>query len=443
MVIKWIRSVVDVKSSQLATTKQTAAHRLSSKRSSKKRNSGFVDTRGVSKSFGESELNNLLENVCDSVMPRKPAKPYKTPLAFQRSQSHSNEETGSKPNTAVPWADVTTKLGEEIAVSLQASLLHLQEIALLYPNVAPAIALAQDQIEHARRVAMIAQQFATIESARTRQQSETISLREVVSEAVEQRAAWLRKRGVQVRMGLLDASVHGDAAALYSLIDQLVNWAGTLAPEIGFAIDEISPGQSARLQVFARTDARQLAPTVWQNVGWFMWHQLADTLGAKAELEVSEAALCVSVVFKPLPEPAETTQTKDLELDHDIASIVQGCRVVLIASQPAICESAAAALANLRLDVRLAHSIDAAREALGASVPHAVVFDSRLDPGLILQLRSDLGAKGKVAYVELTDNPGPDFHVSSLGSLSTAHVSLQAIAQSLAPALVFELCKVI
>jgi hypothetical protein len=80
---------------------------------------------------------------------------------------------------------------------------------------------------------------------------------------------------------------------------------------------------------------------------------------------------------------------------------------------------------------------------LGDSAPHAVVYDSALDPGDILQLRTDLAAIRRVAFVELSNLTGPDFHVSSLGSMSTAHVSVHAIAQSLAPALVFELCKVI
>jgi hypothetical protein len=144
-----------------------------------------------------------------------------------------------------------------------------------------------------------------------------------------------------------------------------------------------------------------------------------------------------------VPDPTDTTQTKELVLDHDIASIVAGCRVVLIAPEIATREAATQALANLRLDVRSTWSVLDAREALGNSVPHAVVYDSCLDPGEVLQLRSDLGAKAKVAYVELSNTYGPDFHVSSLGSLSTAHVSINAIRQSLAPALVFELCKVI
>jgi hypothetical protein len=37
---------------------------------------------------------------------------------------------------------------------------------------------------------------------------------------------------------------------------------------------------------------------------------------------------------------------------------------------------------------------------------------------------------------------GSDFHVSQMGDTSTAHVAATAIHQSLAPALVFELCKV-
>jgi hypothetical protein len=49
----------------------------------------------------------------------------------------------------------------------------------------------------------------------------------------------------------------------------------------------------------------------------------------------------------------------------------------------------------------------------------------------------------KMAFVELSKHVGGDFHVSQMGDASKTHVSLQAISTSLAPALVFELCKVI
>jgi hypothetical protein len=450
MVLKWIKSLEGLAqdSEHDSYLDSTQIGRQAMRRSSKKHNSGFVDSSLLSGPFGESELNAILQEVCDDVMPRKLTVPYKSPIkrspkrhTIGKAADKTVDKNADKHD--VPWGEILAKLGEEIAVTMVGAAAQLQEIALLHPQAAGALAAVTEQIEHGKRVAMIAQQVAHIRSTRVGSQPETLSLRDVIRQAIEQRTSWLKKRGVQARMGILDAQVHADAAALYTLVDELVNWAGGLAPEIGFAIDAVAPRKSARLQVIARIYTREIAPESWQNVGWFLWHQLANTLGAKADLEVNDHGLSVSVVFPPVPEPSETPPSTELELDHDIASIIAGCRVVLIAPEQGVRMAATQALSNLKLDVRNTWSVQAAREALGNAAPHAVVYDSALDPGEILQLRSDLAAIGKVAFVELSNHSGPDFHVSSLGTLSTAHVSVQAIAQSLAPALVFELCKVI
>jgi hypothetical protein len=79
-------------------------------------------------------------------------------------------------------------------------------------------------------------------------------------------------------------------------------------------------------------------------------------------------------------------------------------------------------------------------------LPHAIVFDTSVPMGEMMSLREQLAQQypeRKMAFVELSDNVGSDFHVSQMGDASTAHVSLEAIPRSLAPALVFELCKVI
>jgi hypothetical protein len=428
MVLRWIKNT---KLGGQTARRADSANRPINKHSSRKHNAGFIDSSMLGRDFGETELNGILEQVCDAVMPRKHplAKPDHSKAAIDKLE--------------VPWSDLMNTLGAEMATALADAATQMHDIAALHPNAAPALSAALERVDHAKRVAMIAQQFSYARAARARGRAEDLSLRDVVAQALAQRKNWLQKRAVQARMGLLSAQVHCDAAALYSLVDELVNWAGSLATDIDFVIDEIMLERNARLQVIARTHTADLSPTAWQNIGWFLWHQLAGTLGAKAELEVTEHALSVSVVFAPMPDPAHAHAAPEMELDQGIAKIIAGCRVVLILADPAQCQEALHALGNLQLDIRTTWSVQAAREALGTAAPHAVVYDSTLSPGEILQLRSELGARARVAYVELCTSNGPDFHVSNQGSLTTAHVPMDAIRQSLAPALVFELCKVI
>lgn len=401
---------------------------------------------------GESEFNAILEEVCDTVMPRKP--PTKRPV--QRPAINS----ASASSKDVPWATLFHKLGEETASSMTEALALLQDMALLHPNVAPAIAHVADRLEHARRVALIAQQFTQLRGA-GQQAPELLSLRQMVSDAITQRARWLHRRQVKARLGLLDAQLHANPEVLASLIDELINWAGGMAQDIGFAVREPTPAQpSAQLLVIARVATASIAPDHWQNVGWYLWHQLARSLGAKAELQVTQEALSVTVEFAPAPaittSAGNNTESTLSVHDTDLHSVIAGCRVLLLIGSNDLHEQAHRAVSTLGLQISACASIVQARVLLGlpsngppavelAGWPQAIVFDGNLDAVQLMMLRQDIqthGAKSKMAFVEISEQVGSDFHVSQMGDASTAHVAAKAIHQSLAPALVFELCKV-
>ncbi len=405
---------------------------------------------------GESEFNAILEEVCDTVMPRKAPKK----LALPHDATASHKSTINSHGQDIPWSTLFLKLGEETSASLSQALAQLQEIALLHPNVAPAIANVTDQLDHARRAAMIAQQFTQLRGSRELQMSELLSLRQVVSDAITKRARWLHRRQVKARLGLLDAEIQANPAALATLIDELINWAGGIARDIGFAVREPSAEQAtAQLIVMARIHTASLEPAQWQNVGWFLWHQLASSLGARAELQVTQEALSVTVDFTP-PPPASallpsqiSTESMTDSLDTDISTVISGCRVLLLLASSDVHAQAHHAVSRMGLRVSACASVEQARVLLGLQLdtpaqplPHAIVFDSSASMGDMMVLREHITAhypERKMAFVELSDNVGSDFHVSHMGDVSTAHVSVQAIAQSLAPALVFELCKVI
>ena len=140
-------------------------------------------------------------------------------------------------------------------------------------------------------------------------------------------------------------------------------------------------------------------------------------------------------------------------LDTDVSAVIAGCRVLLLLGQSEVHEQAHSAVSRMGLRVSACASISQAQVLLGLNedspshpLPHAIVFDTSVPLADMSALRETLLTRypeRKMAFVELSDNVGSDFHVSHMGDVSTAHVSLQAIPRSLAPALVFELCKVI
>ncbi len=460
MILRWIQSDARNKKlpvASLATSPGQSPYALVHPSTAKQRQGS--DSSSKLGDMGESEFNAILEEVCDTVMPRKSVK--KPALHRYKPQDSHKSALTSPHGQDIPWSTLFLKLGEETASSLNEALSQLQDIALLHPNVAPAIASVTDRLDHARRGALIAQQFTQLRGSRDTTPSEEISLRQVVSDAITLRARWLHRRKVKARLGLLDAQIMAKPIALNSLVDELINWAGGISQDIGFAVREPTEQQpGAQLLVIARLNTSRIEPAQWQNIGWYIWHQLAGSMGAKAELQVTQEALSVTVDFAP-PAPLSSltpvghagTGTSDSQMDTDIGSIIAGCRVMLLLGNPQVHEQVHRSVSRLGLHVQVCASLAQAKLMLGLELeseshplPHAIVYDAIIDLSNMLALREQMALHHpayKMAFVELSEHVGSDFHVSHMGEASTAHVSLQAIATSLAPALVFELCKVI
>ena len=402
---------------------------------------------------------------------------------------------------SLPWHDITSMLGQESVAKLDHSIQQLSKICKSNPLAAPEIATVLEQLEQARRTALITMQFV---QSRTSAEHETgyVSLRQVVMEVLHQRAAWLKARDIKISVGPLDAKLIANITALFLLVDELVTWAAKLAPGVVIAINPSKLNRTGiQLLVFAKFGDRHTVEAEWTNVGWYLWHKLAAAVGGSAELNVMDDALCVSVTFVPilekdligapdksskqsalstLPEmrvvpslqkantpaisatsmavifsgveSADHTNARELSHDKDVAEIVQGCHVFLIVSDLKIRDIAARAISGLGLHIKTISSVQEALLAASKSqIPHAVIFHSKINTGEILQLRSDWADTRKTAYIEIcdaddstaTDSELANFHFTSIGTMSTAHVITNAVPDSLVPALVFELCKVL
>ena len=431
------------------------------------------------------------ETAAHSQHESSPSSPYKP------KKTQSDPPTSEK--RSLPWNDITQMLGHESTTALSNSINEITTICEENPSIAGQLKPVLEQLKQARRTALITLQFVR---SRTVAEYETgfVSLRQVVMEVLNNRAKWLEKRNIKVSVGPLDEKLVANITALFLLVDELVSWAGKLAPEIIIAITPGKLSQSGiQLQVFAKV-ARGHAPDVdWTNVGWYLWHKLATAVGGSAELNVMDQALCVCVSFTPitprktLPEisyapdpqdsialqPANTdnkttkhanaharskknvfstfdsehaASVRELSHDRDIAAIVQGCHVQLIMTDDAVKRQAIQAMSGLGLFISHAKNVEEAmRNSSVAQIPHAVVYQSNTNISEMLQLRLDWSKTRATAYIEISDHEvdssghdkDADFHFSSIGTMSTAHVTSHAISESLAPALLFELCKVL
>jgi hypothetical protein len=415
----------------------------------------------------------------------------------------SGHNTPVAERVSLPWNDITHMLGHESTTALSNSIHQITKICEESPVIAMQLAPVIEQLEQARRMALITLQFV---QSRTVAEHETgyVSLRQLVMEVLNRRAKWLKNRKIKIEVGPLDAKLVANITAMFLLIDELISWAGKLAPEIVVAINPQKLNRNGiQLLVFAKFGQSHAVDAEWTNVGWYLWHKLASAVGGSAELNVMDDALCVSVTFTPVaahkpkgksktPSETELSRTKpetppvnlhqdpaqlqtsastkslahifsgveladqasvrELSHDQDIAAIVQGCHVSLIITEQKIRDAAIRAVSNLGLHVKLVRDVeDALLSTARSQVPHAVIFHSKINTGEMLQLRNEWAPIRKTAYIEICDaedalvnsNDNANFHFSSIGTMSTAHVTTDAIEDSLAPALMFELCKVL
>lgn len=428
----------------------------------------------------------------------KGIQPLSTSYKFKKSGHPASPE-----RLSLPWNDITHMLGRESTTALSNSIKQISRIRDDNPFIGEQLAPVIEQLEQARRMALITLQFV---KTRTVAEHEIgyVSLRQLVMEVLDRRKEWLKNRAIKIDVGPLDAKLVANITAMFLLIDELVSWAGKLAPEIVIAINPNKLNKKGiQLLVFAKFGQSHTLDADWTNVGWYLWHKLATAVGGSAELNVMDDALCVSVTFTPVTKhkskdrpratkteeasptkpqvfspdshknriPHRATATaksvahiftgvefgdhasvRELSHDQDIAAIVQGCHVCLIIADQNIRDAVIKAVLSLGLHIKLNRNVeDALLSTQQSQIPHAVIFHSKINMGELLQLRHEWATARKIAYLEICDaedtsvntTNDANFYFSSIGTMSTAHVSTESIDDSLAPALMFELCKVL
>lgn len=353
------------------------------------------------------------------------------PAGFEDTLPHGEAE--------LPWRAILGKTGAEVAQSLVHSLHELD--AAIHNTADPAglLGRARESIEHARRVAMVAQNLARQRDV-AGVHSDRINLEEVVTAVLEARAGWLERCGVTVHFAPGRAIVSSDAAQLFALVDELTQWAGKLAQEIAITIDTLKDA-APRLQVFARVDVHALDAGNWETLGWYFFHQQLRLLGGEASFHADPDKLTVTATFPPHEAQEPDTCSAELTQEHDLAiDILRGRRVIVISADADLRREVRQALPAV-LSLRVYENIADARQHYAHEFPHAVIYDGDIEAAAVFTLRHDQAGTHGIAYVEICAH-ADDFSVSQFGAMSTGHVGRAVLSNALVPALVFELCKV-
>ncbi|QTD44081.1 hypothetical protein [Ottowia testudinis] len=364
--------------------------------------------------------------------------------AAEQDSIFSGASVGPGTDASLAWPEVVRQLGQEVTMSLNAASEQLERLNRLEPSLVRSLVPITESVERARQAGMAAQHVLRLCEDPPPQHREVLNLADVVRAVLTARGDWLKRRQVSVRQGLTQTQVFADSSMLYMLVDELVQWAGHMTTHIAVAVDKSRTTSRPRLRVSAWCDPAQVPDALWRGMRWTLWHQLARTLGAVSRLDMRDDHLRVTLSLAPVTDQQLTAAVEDSAGLSSVSAVIRGCRVLIISANAQRRAQCLQALGGYGLVLDIAEDMQQAERLALQHPPDALVHDASVNDGAIDRLRDQLHARSgtPAAAIEIHDQGGTtDFHASTVGSVSTGHVAAGALNQSLGPALVFELCK--
>ncbi|MFD1711770.1 hypothetical protein FVQ98_15950 [Ottowia sp. GY511] len=373
-----------------------------------------------------------------------PARPV------ERSRPHMAAANGLTATVAadgppIPWPDVVRLMGEEVSTSLNAASEQLDRLNRLEPGLVNGLGPLRDSIERARQAGLAAQQMLRLREDPPAQHREVLNLADVARAALTTRSDWFKRRQVSVRQGLAQAQVFADSSMTYLLIDEMLQWAGQLSPSVAITVDRSSRAGRPRLRVAAWCDPATTPEASWRSMRWMLWHQLARALDAQTQMEMRDDHVRVTVSLAAATDTQLAAAAEEHAGPSSVSAVIQGCRVLVVSTQPQRRAQCLQALAGYGVLVDQAEDAHQARRLANQHLPDALVYDASVPAQQMEHLREQIGAQAgsHPAMIEINEQAGAtEFQASTIGAISTGRVAAGAIGQSLGPALVFELCKV-
>ena len=363
-----------------------------------------------------------------------------------RTPAGPGADSPSADGQPLSWPEMVRVMGQEVSSSLAAASDQLDRLNRLEPSLVSGLGPLREAIERARQAGLAAQQVLRLHEDPPAQQREVLNLADVARAALTARSEWFKRRHVHVRQGLAQAQVVADSSTAYSLIDELLQWAGQLSGDVVITVDKSQRSGRARLRVSAWCDPATLPEGSWRSMRWVLWHQLARAMGAQAQMEMRNDHVRVTLSLAAPTEAQLSTAMDELNGQSSVSAVIQGCRVLIVSTLAQRRAQCLQALAGYGVLLDQADSMGQAMRVAEQHLPDALIYDAIVAGPAMEQLRDRISARSgtQPAVIEINEQVGAtEFQASTIGTLSTGRVAAGALKQALGPALVFELCKVI
>lgn len=368
------------------------------------------------------------------------------------------------PDAKVPWgptdaeaeaapqgapADLVALLGGEVAAVLTSALERVGALAQTGRIDRAGLRSLREEIDHARRLGMMGQQFSRFASGEITQAAEAVDLTGLLRDVLAQRGREIERRGIEVRQVLRPAVVMADPTLLHSLFHALFDWAFQhTRSRIELQVDRSGWPANARLVCsFAVLPADEIAtgpaPLDTGSLHTLSWHVLQQTAG-----------LLGLPLLHDDDEPGRTRVT--LEFPHTVAQALEGepTRIALAVGAPLdgahlLVVAAQREVRNLvrntlnvpSMMIDYVTSVEEAREFCRRARPDVVLHEAALGGESLERLRAELrAARPPVGMVQITED-SKGFELRNVGGEQRPTIGRAAIPEALTAALGYALIR--
>jgi hypothetical protein len=360
----------------------------------------------------------------------------------------------SAPAASARWQALVAEIGAEISGPLTLALERIHALTNTGRIDRDGLRALRSEVESARQAGMIGQQLARYASGRIRQSHERLGLAEVLDGVINHRSREFQARGIRLHPLLKPAEVIVDATLLFSLINATLDWALIHASKQVDLTIEVR-GRPARACLSCRyvrhesdaagADAAAAAQRPLETLAWRLVEQIGWAMGLPIECDIGATKTTLNLEF-PRTVGNELEGVSTVEIDDGFAPSANsqplaGSHVLVVASRRALRAQVRDALRHMSMIVDYVASVDEAAAFCREGLPHALIIESVQTGAHFTQLREEIASEvPEFVFIEIVEE-GSSFEMSGFSGSAMARIGRDAVASSLASALVFELSR--
>ena len=362
-----------------------------------------------------------------------------------------------KPSEALDANALVAQLGGEVARTLSSALERVTTLATTGRIDRGNLRALRDEIDRARRAAIMGQQASRIASGRVRLSRERIDLTAMLLEALRQRGREIEARSIEVRQLFAPAEVMSDSTLLFSLLQSVLDWSFEHAISgVELKLDiKPWPAHARLVCIFSHRETDEMEadanplhgdelPKV-QTMSWCLLQQTAVALGLVVQRKDSTTRSALTLEF-PETLAARIDGLSAFELDDPAQQSLNsqplaGRHVLVLAARREVRNTVRESLRSMGLLIDFVTSVEEATEFCRGGLPNAIVYEAALAGERFEKMRAELIAElPGLAFIQIAEH-GKAFEVLNHGGRQFASVGRDAIFKSLPAAMLFELSR--